>query len=153
MTSSSTKLLHEQEIFRRFTKCLGTEMEWLSVESRNPPEPDLLCTHSVLGSIAFELVSLTDPVIAKIQDGGSKANQSVFSTSDPSSRIVREKLHKKYVIDKNYIELLVYSEGRLITPDDVIIPTILPLFNSIPHTFKRVWFMGEVKTCCLWSSS
>ena len=41
------------------------------------------------------------------------------------------------------IELLCYSAGRPITPDDGIIPTIQPLIEANPGTFRRVWFSGE----------
>ena len=51
------------------------------------------------------------------------------------------------------IELLVYSDGRLINPDDVIIPTITPILESRDGPFRRAWFMGEKTTCLLWEAS
>jgi len=54
-----------------------------SVDSRPEPEPDLLCIH-VDGPVAFELVSLTDSAIAKMQAAGQKAHQDAFYTSDPA---------------------------------------------------------------------
>lgn len=144
------KQLNEQQAFIRFMERRGARKEWFTVESRPEPEPDLLCIHSVDGPVAFEIVSLTDPLIAKRQAAGSKAFQDAFSTLDPSERIIRKKLHRIYETAAIRIELLVYTDGQLVTPDDVIIPTILPWFDAIDHQFNRVWFMGEFETRCLW---
>jgi hypothetical protein len=153
MGAPNSKQQSEQAAFSRFTERLGTQSDWINVSNRQPPEPDLLCVHIEHGPIAFELVSLTDPAIAEIQAAGAKALQSAFSTSDPSERIIKDKLHKEYVTDGHHIELLIFTEGQLITPDDVIIPTILPWFDAIPHPFKRAWFMGEFRTFFLWEAS
>ena len=149
----TSKQQNEQRAFTRFAERLGTRDQWLSVESRPEPEPDLLCTHVTEGSIAFEVVSLTDPLIAQIQAAGDDAYQAAFSTSDPSERIIRKKLHRKYKTGEARIELLVYTDGQLVTPDDVIVPTILPWFDAIDHQFQRVWFMGELETRCLWNAN
>jgi hypothetical protein len=153
MGTLNLKQQNEQAMFARFIGRLGTRNEWTSVSSRPEPEPDLLCIHAGQGSIAFELVSLTDPVLAEIQAAGAKAYKNAFSTSDPSERIVRNKLHKAYSTNARHIELLMYTDGQIITPDDVVIPTVLPWFDAISHPFKRVWFMGEFKTLCLWNAS
>ena len=60
----------EHDAFRQFIDCLQQAEFWLSITSRAPPEPDLLCEHETRGAIAFELVSLTDPTIAAIQAAG-----------------------------------------------------------------------------------
>lgn len=152
-TVLTSKQKNEQAAFARFARSMEMESVWLSVSSRPEPEPDLLCVHASDGTIAFELVSLTDPTIAEVQAAGSKARQDAFSTSDPSERIIRNKLHKKYTTSAKRIELLVYTDGQIITPDDAIIPTILPWLDAITHLFSSVWFMGECTTCRLWSAS
>jgi hypothetical protein len=152
ITALSAKQQGEQAAFAEFARRAGMSDVWVAVVSRPEPEPDLLCTHAVDGPIAFELVSLTDPAIAQVQAAGPKAWQDPFSTSDPSQRIVRNKLRKKYATSAKHIELLVYTDGQIITPDDAIIPTILPWFDAIAHPFRRIWFMGERSTCCLWNA-
>jgi hypothetical protein len=151
--SITVKQQNEQMVFERFIHRLGTQGAWTSINSRPEPEPDLLCIHAEQGPIAFELVSLTDPNLAEVQAAGLKARQEAFSTSDPSERIVRSKLNKKYKTVAVQIELLIYTDGQIITPDDVIIPTVLPLFEVVAHPFKRIWFMGEYETSCLWNVS
>lgn len=134
----------------RFADRLGTRGDWLSVYSRPEPEPDLLCKHVTDGLIAFEVVGLTDPKIAQLQAAGAKAYKGSFSTSDPSESIIRKKLQRKYRTAVGRIELLAYTDGQIITPDDVIVSTIAPLFDAVPHEFQRIWFMGERETLCLW---
>lgn len=152
MTELTAKQKHEQITFERFVARLGTRSAWVSIESRPEPEPNLLCVHAVDGPIAFELVSITDPLIAQIQAAGPRASSGASSTVDPSERIIRKKLHKRYETDVPKIELLVYTDGRVITPDDVVIPTLVPWFDTIPHQFQRIWYMGELQTSCLWRS-
>ena len=147
------KQQNEQATFVQFVKRLGTQHEWASISSQPEPEPDLLCIQVTDGPIAYELVSLTDPVIAEVLAAGAKAIQNAFSTFDPAERIVRNKLHKTYRTKAHHIELLIYTDGRIITPDDVVIPTVLPWFDVISHPFKRVWFMGEFETRCLWNAN
>ena len=153
MTTLTHKERNEQRVFIQFAERIGTRTDWLSIESRSVPEPDLLCTHRTNGAVAFELVSLTDPTIAELRSAGSEAFSCAFSTRDPSEGIIRKKLHKSYEANTGQIELLAYTEGQLITPDDVIVPTILPWFDTIRHQFKRIWFMGEVEARCLWNAS
>lgn len=153
MASLTVKQRNEQAAFAQFAKRLDQGAEWTEVTSRPEPEPDLLCIHIRQGPIAFELVSLTDPQVAKVQAAGSRAHTSTFSTSDPSERIIRNKLHKSYTTSAGHIELLIYTDGQIITPDDVIIPTIEPWFDAISHSFKRIWFMGEHETRCLWNAA
>jgi hypothetical protein len=153
MAALTSKERNEQAAFAKFVDGLGQADEWTEVTSRPAPEPDLLCIHVARGPIAFELVSLTDPSIAQVQGAGARARTDAFSTSDPSERIVRHKLHRSYQTRASHIELLVYTDGRIITPDDVLIPTILPWFDAIRHPFRTIWFMGESPPRVLWRAA
>jgi hypothetical protein len=52
-------------------------------------------------------------------------------------------LEKKYQT-KHPIELLCYTEGRLVIPDDVIIPTVQHIIELRGlGMFRRVWLLGE----------
>ncbi len=152
MVKESEKARKEREAFQLFAERLGLRHEWLSIESRKPDEPDLLCVHVKEGPIAFELVRICDPNIAQVLAAGPKTHQGASSTADPSERIVRKKLKKTYVTP-HPMELLIYSEGVVISPDNVIIPTILPWFDAIRHSFRKIWFMGENVVGCLWAAS
>ncbi len=152
MELPNIKQRNEQAAFAHFIERLSQENCWTKISSRPEPEPDLLCVHITEGPIAFELVSLTDPLIAQVQAAGSRARTDAFSTSDPSERIIRNKLHKTYTTNACHIELLVYTDGQIMTTDDAIIPTIKPLFDAIRHPFKRIWFMGQFETRCIWNA-
>jgi hypothetical protein len=149
----SPKQLGEQSAFKRFISLLGKSTEWNTIISRPEPEPDLLCVHATRGPIAFELVSLTDPNLAKVLSSPPAAHSAVFSTEDPSERIVRNKLTKKYQTTAPRIELLIYTDGRIITPDDAIIPAIQPWLDTYSHSFRKVWFMGQHELRLLWSDA
>ena len=151
MSSEGEKARNERAAFQRFAERTGTSQDWLSIESRKPKEPDLLCLHRETGAVAFELVRICDPNIAQILAAGNEANQIGFFTGDPSERIIRNKLKKTYVTP-HPMELLIYSEDVVITPDNVIITTILPWFDAMSHSFRRAWFMSEMAVRCIWST-
>ncbi len=52
------KAKNERECFAEFLKIVGWSEDVVSVESRNPPAPDILCTLNGK-SVAFELLSVT----------------------------------------------------------------------------------------------
>lgn len=152
MRSEDTKGIEEAEVLRRFIERSRSLIDVGSIEKRMPPEPDLLCKHATEGLVAFELANLCDSELAKVMAAGSNARTEAFSTSDPSAHIVRNKLRRNY-ITPHPIELLVYTDGPIITPDDVIIPTIRPILESVDGPYRRAWFMGEHGTCLLWQVS
>ncbi len=146
MTTEHSKGEREVEIFLRFLEASQLPIENSTVEKRNPPEPDILCTHKSEGEIAFELVEMCDPHLAK---SIANASDIYLRTSDPSAYIISKKLRKKYKTDAP-IELLCYTDGRIITPDDVILPTIKPYLRSWHHTFQRVWLLGRKGLYTVW---
>ena len=151
MRSEATKGLEETEVLCRFIERSQIPIDPATIQKRSPPEPDLICNHLAEGTIAFELVNLCDPELAKVAAAGANTRTDAFSTSDPSARIVKNKLTKTYA-SAQPIDLLIYADGPLITPDDVIIPTIRPILDSSVSPFRKVWFMGERCTCLLWQA-
>lgn len=152
-TPLTPKQLLERAAFDTFINRMGRADSWKEVENRPEPEPDLLCISSSGERVAFELVSLTDELIAKVMAAGSKARTEAFLTSDPSAKVVWNKLTRSYRTEANRIELLIYTDGRLVTPDDVILATIRPILDARDHPFSIVWFMGERETLKLWSNT
>ncbi|MNV48250.1 hypothetical protein D3C71_1401470 [compost metagenome] len=136
-------------MFLAFAAKGGRAHDWSKVESRPEPEPDLLCHHVTDGPIAFELVRLIDNDIAHAVYG-RQAPVMVFSTADPTARIIRSKLGKCY--ETPYpIELLVCWEPWLVTPDETILAVLLPLLDAQDHPFQRVWYFGELDCRCVWT--
>jgi hypothetical protein len=143
-SKAAQKAAHEKKIFLEFLEKSGLPIDSESVESRNPPEPDILCKHKEQGFIAFELVELCDSEIphttAKMVGFGGVA---FMYNEDPSSKVISSKVGKKYKTT-HPIELLCYTDGRLVTEDDVIIPVIQYAIDEHGYgMFRRVWLLGE----------
>jgi len=142
MSRPDSKQRDEQATFARFIQRLDSHNEWAGISSRPEPEPHLLCIHLTEGPIAFQLLSLTDPTIAEIQ-----------AAPEALDHLIQNTFNKAYDTDALHIELLLHTGNRITTPDDAIIPILTPLFESMPHPYKRVWFMGEQTTCNLWQTN
>lgn len=148
MASEHTKGEAEVAVFMRFLEASELPIDRNSVEKRSPPEPDILCTHQSEGAIAFELVEMCDMRFAR---SIAKASDDYLRTSDPSANIISKKLRKKYDTDAP-VELLCYTAGRIVTPDNVILPTIKPYLRSWRHTFRRAWLLGQKGIYVVWDA-
>ena len=147
MASEHEKGEVEFEVFCRFLEQSGLPIDPSSIEKRFPPEPDIMCRHYSEGEIAFELVELCDQNFAKFI---AQANEGYLRTSDPSEIVVSKKLQRNYETTAP-IELLCYV-GRIISPDNLILPTIKPLFESYRHVFRRAWLLGRKELYVVWES-
>lgn len=144
MSSNDEKRSREIRIFEDFLVRSRMFPAGAAVEGRPDGEPDVLCTPHGAASVAFELTELCDSNVAEVIRARDCTRKSAaFWTSDPSTLVVLAKLSKRYV-SQHPIHLLVYTDGRIVTPDSVIISTLL---NEIDFgsqtTFQSVWFMGE----------
>lgn len=148
MVSEREKGQAEVVLFLRFLEASNLPIDRSSIEKRAPPEPDILCAHQTEGQIAFELVELCDPRLAK---SIAELDGSYLRTSDPSSLIISKKLRKKYQTNAP-VELLCYIAGRIVTPDNVILPAIRPYLRSWRHTFRRAWLLGRKGVYEVWNA-
>jgi hypothetical protein len=128
--------------FREFAKRHSLPIDLNSVEKRNPPEPDILCQNVDGSFVAFELAEICNNDLAK------ELNQPTcqfFWTSSRLPDILKKKISKVYRTI-HPVDLLLYVDGREITPDNVIIPKIKYQVRSIRRSkirFKRIWFLGR----------
>jgi hypothetical protein len=133
----------EQEKFREFVQRASLPIAIDSIESANPPEPDLICRHFTEGPIAFELVEICAEEIAKKISWMSKTADTTYIRSmDPSSKIIQEKVCKNY-ITRLPIELLCYTAGRTISADSEVVSNLRAALEKNSGLFQRVWFMGD----------
>lgn len=147
MTTELAKKEMDVAVFLRFLEASGLPIDRNSVEKRSPPEPDILCTYQSEGAVAFELVEMCDPRLAR---SFAQTSDGYLRTSDPSPSIMSKKLRKKYETAFP-IELLCYTAGRIITPDDLIRSTIKPYLRTWRHTFRRAWLLGRKGVYVVWS--
>ena len=59
-----------------------------------------------------------------------------------AKEITKNKLNRKYSASFP-TELILYKETPIITPDNIIIPTIKPICQSISHNYNKIWYMGK----------
>jgi hypothetical protein len=94
--------------------------------------------------MAFELTELCNEDIARaiaadLQSGGA----TFLYTSDTTEQRFLNKIQKRYEIACP-VELLLYLNGRSITPDDSVIFTIEDAIRAKGlGPFRRIWFWGE----------
>lgn len=151
MRSEYDKAEAELRVFREFARKSSLCIDAESVEKRTGQcEPDIRCYLIGEGVVYFELVELCASDIASAITSAATSNNGVtaFWTTDPSVEIIRKKLGKKYKTEppQSPVELLCYTNGRVITPDDVILESIRPLLlDAVDSPFRRVWLFGNDK--------
>ncbi len=65
----------ELDAFRRFLQCGAFQVDDSSIESRRPPEPDILCATTSGARVAFELVEVVEPLWAQMNSDRSTVQQ------------------------------------------------------------------------------
>jgi len=143
MNREAEKAAYELEIFNTFLNnaSLAIESDSISNGDPNKNEPDILCVTKDGNKVGFELGRLIDPNLARVVNRWEPQNAEYVRTSDPSAQIARQKIKKTYSVS-HPVELILYKEFPIITPDDTIIPTIEPICH-LKHEYSRVWFMGD----------
>lgn len=151
MALEHTKSNREIEAFRRFISASRIRIDPATIEKREPPEPDILCTHLEEGPLAFELVEICDSNLAEFMATVTEGGAYYMRTTDPSAKIIRKKLRRRYQTDY-LVELLCYTDGRVITPANVILPTIRPYLASWKSIFRRAWLLNRGEVYQVWSA-
>lgn len=95
MSNEEAKGIQEAKFFSEFVAISDLPYDLSTVGKLPTPEPDILCVHRSYGPIAFELVELCDPTLAKVFAAPDDA-PAYIRTSDPSPRIVDKKLTRQY---------------------------------------------------------
>jgi DNA invertase Pin-like site-specific DNA recombinase len=144
-TVRNIKAQWERYFFREFVRQSGLPVR--SIKSRRPPEPDILCTFEDGAERAFELVEICSEELAKdlalaLRDPDRKPEQ-VWPTN-PTEKIIRDKLAKTYQSDAP-IDLLCYADGRLVTPDEEVVPTLSDVVRASGRgPFERCGIRAEM---------
>jgi hypothetical protein len=142
MTREAQKAIYEREVFERFLDASGIDIDRNSIQTgnANQREPDILF-HNLSGrKIGFELGRLVDPNLISAIKQREPKNGQYIRTRDPSNAIAHKKIKKTYSVSFP-VELLLYKELPIITPDNVILLAIRPVCH-FKHQYHRVWYMG-----------
>ncbi|MDD2942930.1 MAG: hypothetical protein PHC51_08210 [bacterium] len=147
MRTEADKAIHELKVFVEFAaRMTELNIDLSSIEKREPPEPDIRAANGSGEITAFELVELCSPEIAQLltvirKEGNDETR--FIRPQIPGEQIINKKLDKNYNTP-HPIELLCYTNGRTMTPDDVSIPTLKYCVDqSNNNPFRRIWYMGE----------
>ncbi len=140
-SKEANKAKREKEFFLQFASKNGWPSDESLIESRKPPEPDIVY-HSPCGKIAFELSEYCDPDIA--HQFADPASQGFKWVGGPTVRSLRKKLTRSYQSEFP-MELLIYWSGQVVETDDMAVPKLKQLFDNrlTGNKFRRVWYSGE----------
>jgi hypothetical protein len=142
MNVEEEKAMRERLVFRTFLKVSGLQISPESIESRKPPEPDILCVHESDGKLAFELVGICAEDLARKVSAARRGEEFGFvRSSDPSGDVLRKKLEKNYHTAYP-VELLCYVD-RSLSADSQILATIRPMIDMNNGQFRRIWLLGD----------
>jgi hypothetical protein len=132
------KAAYERGVFDQFWRVAGLQVLPDSVQSRTPPEPDILCEIEGEGLVAFELVELIDQDLARAL---GTASPDGLAIGDPTHSNIRKKLVGKRYSTAHPMELVAYVEIDALLPPDVWVPTfgqrMRDLLDDSP--FRRLW--------------
>ena len=142
MNTAAKKAERERRVFQKFITTSKLSIVPESVESRPPPEPDILCLDAQEGHIAFELVEICDESLARKLSAIDKEEFGFLRSQDSSWAVLRKKLRKSYLTG-HPVELLCYVDRSLST-DSQILATIQPMIDMYSGQFRRIWLLGDV---------
>lgn len=147
MRKNETKAAVERDVFRECAVAARLSVRLDSIESRLPPEPDILCDLAGDGLVAFELVQLVDQGLAHAIARTVANPESPQGTwfGDPTLERVRDKLVAKSYETPHPMELLAYGDDTLL-PREIWEPSfaepLRKLFDTTPSRFRRVWVVN-----------
>jgi hypothetical protein len=133
VTQEERKAAAERAEFRRFVSAAGLPVVPESVVSRRPPEPDILCTITGRGPVAFELVDLISQELSNPRWPGGGYPDDTF-------RNVRKHLHGTYETP-HPMELIAHAHPDALSPEDVWRDKFGDLLHSMlwDSPFQALW--------------
>lgn len=125
MSSEEQKGKTEVEVARKFIRLTHLPIEANSLLKCIPPCPDLKATLNDGTFVYLELAELCDSNLAASFARPKPDSNGVqyIRTSDPTDVILNNKLTKSYPVDAP-IYLICYTNGRIGTPINVLLPTM-----------------------------
>lgn len=148
----------ERDIFHRFAEATSFLLvDADSIDSRDPPEPDVWCTVSLV-PYYFELASITEPKMAIAENSSpSSPKGGAYSNDAALLAIMKKKAHKKYSVDGIRVDLLLYYYEQPAPPEEEL-SKFLPIHKTVVEAltvggpFSRVWIFDVWNTRVLYQS-
>lgn len=133
----------ELEVFYEFARKVPLTIQG-DPEKQNPNEgkPDILCILEE-GPVYFELTEACAPEFAAAITKSLKQEKEVFARGDDVSKFtIAKKLRNTYEVEEP-IELVLYTAGRTVMPDEAIALRVCDVLSKDLGPFRRIWFFGE----------
>ncbi len=141
------KAKEERLVFAEFVRVARTDIDPATIESRTPREPDIRCATWDGQPLAFELAEICSEELARdlteVRRDPDRIPEQRWPP-DPTEAVYRKKIAKAYSAPNT--DLLLYTDGRAVTPDDVIeaaLPNLIKTIGKGP--FIRIYFMGKAR--------
>jgi hypothetical protein len=148
------KSVIELEVFLEFVKLEDIGFIAGSERKGNADigEPDIFCQLDE-GIVYFELAEACAPELASaITKAVNTGKVEPAWVGDVSEKTLWKKINKKYEVTEP-VELLLYTAGRSVLPDESIEAKLLPILSSCCGQFRKVWLLGEKEVRLLVSNS
>jgi hypothetical protein len=142
VASDDEKNRNERAALERFLDATKLAIERSSIRKlTGNSQPDFQCHDTAGHEQAFEVTEICAEEVAELV---ARPEIGSVWTADPTERIVRSKMHKRYETALP-IDLVCYWGARTVSTDDMILPTIQNVVNSVSeHPFRHIWYHGEV---------
>jgi len=154
---------HELSVFLDFAKAAGISIDTSTVESRNPPEPDIRCI-CASEPVYFELGRILDPYMQNrrkkaLKNAPTQVSVNTNRAGVPERDMLQEKLSKHYQTDGVPLELLLYYDTERpmvmggIPPVDfesLALQIMVPLLTPMPSHIRRVWVFERYRNSVMW---
>ena len=121
------KATGERLIFEEFVHRALLDISPDTIESRDPPEPDIHCATRAGEPLAFELGEICAAELARdLVELGRNADRKPAQRwpGDPTEAMYQKKIAKSYSAVKT--SLLLYTDGRTTIPDDIAVKLSTP---------------------------
>lgn len=136
----------ELAIFARFISKSGLDIAPESVQSREPPEPDIYCVEKTLGPLRFELTEACAPEFAKAIHNPPETGVAAMFGEDVTKETILKKLSKRYQ-GTEPVDLLIYTDGATAKPDFLLRYDVEDALKVTNCFFRMVWLMGDEVHC------
>ena len=163
MLSQSSKAKHERDVFLAFASAASLAVDPLSVQSREPPEPDIWC---LLGGnpVFFELGRLLDQGLQRLRIKAMRSapSQVAINPSEvglPERDVLAAKLKSNYSTAGVPLELLLYFDAdNWLVAGSIPLEdfgwhakhAMQPLLSPMPSHVRRVWVFERYRNTVLW---
>lgn len=151
------KALNERQVFASCVKAAGLALDPGSIESRQPPEPDIRCT--VCGDPRrIEMVEIVDRQLAEGRAEAMRTHQptgGAFSAEDPLFHAVASKYEKTYETGGEPLFLIAYYDKQY--PNTSVDPSVVPrTIHGVAQSmltfggWSGLWVFDTWNQCILW---